>query len=173
MTRLTLLRWQLEVAALRHTLWALPGALAVLLALVAWVWWVPAQQAARDEALAALSAARVAPRPVTPVAPPRLPDVLEADEAVQRLVALAAEHGLHVVQADYRRQQSGRLGRWQLQIPAAGTYPQVRHFLRAAQTIPGLSLDELAIQRGNAGTVDARMLFSIWFSSAAPAREVS
>jgi len=173
MTRLALLRWQLEVAALRHTMWALPGALALLLALAAWAWWVPAQQTARDEALAALAATRAAPRPVTQVAPPRLPDALEADEAVQRLLALAAEHGLQVVQADYRRQQSGRLGRWQLQVPATGSYPQVRHFLRAAQGVPGLSLDELAIQRGNAGAVDARMLFSIWFSTAAPAKETS
>jgi len=170
MTRLALLRWQLEVAALRHTMWALPGALALLLALAAWAWWVPAQQGARDEAFAALAAARAVPRPVAQAAPPRLPDALEADEAVQRLLALASEHGLQVVQADYRRQQSGRLGRWQLQVPAAGSYPQVRYFLRAAHAVPGLSLDELAIQRGTAGGVDARMLFSIWFSTDAPAK---
>lgn len=173
MTRLALLRWQLEVAALRYSLWALPGVVAVLLALAAWIWWVPAQQAARDEAQAALAAQRAMPAAAARVAPPRLPDAAQADEGVQRLLALAAEHGLQVVQADYRRQQTGRLGRWQLQVPAAGSYPQVRRFLRAVQGIPGLSLDELAIQRGGAGGVDARMLFSIWFSSAAPAREAS
>jgi len=173
MRRLALLRWQLEVAAVRHTMWALPGALALLLALAAWGWWVPSRQSGLDEALAALGAARAAPQPAARVAPPRLPDALEADEAVQRLLALAAEHGLQVVHADYRRQQSGRLGRWQLQVPAVGSYPQVRHFLRAAQAVPGLSLDELAIQRGNAGGVDARMLFSIWFFTGAPAKEAS
>ncbi|MDM5181445.1 hypothetical protein PO883_30145 [Massilia sp. DJPM01] len=99
-----------------------------------------------------------------------LPPAARADAAVQRLFVLAAENGLTIAQADYRRQETGRVGRWQVQMPATGTYPQVRRFLRTAQAIPGLSLDELGIHRAATGAgVEARLLFSVWFTAEAPA----
>ena len=163
------LRWRLEVMAVRHGLWMLPGAALLLCALLAWGWWLPSQEAALRDALA-LQAGAPAPATVQATAPhSALPPAARADAAVQRLFALAAEHGLTIAQADYRRQETGRVGRWQVQMPATGTYPQVRRFVRAAQAIPGLSLDEIGIHRAPAGGgVEARLLFSVWFTPEAP-----
>lgn len=163
------LRWRLEVMAVRHGLWILPGAALLLCALLAWAWWLPSQEAALREALA-VQASAPAPATVQAGAPhSALPPAARADAAVQRLFALAAENGLTIAQADYRRQETGRVGRWQVQMPATGTYPQVRRFVRAAQAIPGLSLDEIGIHRAPVGAgVEARLLFSVWFTAEAP-----
>lgn len=159
------LRWRLEVLAVRHGLWLLPGAGMLLCALLAWTWWLPSQEAALRQALA-VRPSDAAPAMVEASAPlTALPPAARADAAVQRLFALAAEHGLTIAQADYRRHETGRVGRWQVQMPATGTYPQVRRFLRAAQAIPGLSLDEVGIHRAPSGPgVEARLLFSVWFT---------
>ncbi|NHZ87820.1 hypothetical protein F2P45_02060 [Massilia sp. CCM 8733] len=167
------LRWRLEVLAVRHGLWMLPGAALLLCALLAWGWWLPSQEAALRDALAMqVSEAPGAGMPVSAsqsASGSALPPAARADAAVQRLFALAAEHGLTIAQADYRRQETGRVGRWQVQMPATGTYPQVRRFLRAAQAIPGLSLDEVGMHRAAVGAgVEARLLFSVWFTPDAP-----
>ena len=177
MTQLNAMRWRLEILALRHGLWMLPGAVLLLGALLAWGWWLPAQEATLRAALSAAAGEQAATRARTAAASasagaPRdaLPPAARADAAVQRLFVLAAENGLTIAQADYRRQETGRVGRWQVQMPATGTYPQVRRFLRAAQSIPGLSLDELGIHRAATGAgIEARLLFSVWFTADAPA----
>lgn len=163
------LRWRLDVLAVRHGLWMLPGAALLLCALLAWGWWLPSQEAAlRDTLAMQVSEAPAASLPAS-ASPGALPPAARADAAVQRLFALAAEHGLTIAQADYRRQETGRVGRWQVQMPASGSYPQVRRFLRAAQAIPGLSLDEVGIHRAPVGAgVEARLLFSVWFTPEAP-----
>ncbi|NHZ96132.1 type II secretion system protein GspM [Massilia sp. CCM 8734] len=166
------LRWRLEVLAVRHGLWMLPGAALLLCALLAWLWWLPSQEAALRDTLA-MRVNEQATASV-PVAAPHsaLPPAARADAALQRLFALAAEHGLTIAQADYRRQETGHVGRWQVQMPATGTYPQVRRFLRAAQAIPGLSLDEVGIHRAPVGAgVEARLLFSVWFTLDSPAEK--
>jgi hypothetical protein len=157
----TRLRWQLEILALRHGLWALPGALALGAAVWLWASWLPAQQQA-------LAAAHALPVPV-PKAPealalPVLPPAQQAPQAVQRLFALAAEHGVQVSLAEYRRNESATAGRWQVQLPARASYPQLRRFLRAAQAIPGLSIDEMQMRRDPASGVEARLLFSVWYA---------
>lgn len=160
-------RWWLEVLSVRHGLWALPGLVALLFALSAWFWWVPAQEAALQDALFQLAQQRRAGKMQRPEAAAdgvRLPAAGHAADSVQQLFALASERGLQISQADYRRQEVGRIGRWQVQVPTNGNYPQIRQFVRSAQAIPGLSLDELALRRVDAG-VEARLLFSIWFSS--------
>ncbi|NHZ83834.1 hypothetical protein F2P44_31880 [Massilia sp. CCM 8695] len=171
MTQLTAMRWRLEILAVRHGLWMLPGVVLLLGALVAWGWWLPAQEATLREALSVQASEHPRARAVQSSAPHgALPPAARADAAVQRLFVLAAENGLTIAQADYRRQETGRVGRWQVQMPATGTYPQVRRFLRAAQAIPGLSLDELGIHRAATGAgVEARLLLSVWFSVDAPA----
>lgn len=158
-------RLALQVWAVRHGLWIVPGVAALCLALAAWVGWVPAQERALRDALAQLATQG---KTVVPARQPaaegaRLPNAPLAQEGVQELFVLAREQGLTITQADYRRQDSGRLGRWQVQMPAAGTYPQIRRFVRAAQAVPGLSVDELAVRRSETG-VEARLLFSIWFA---------
>lgn len=165
------LRLRLEVLAVRHGLWPLPAAALLLAALLAWGWWLPAQEAALGEARAALAAQGepVKSAPASAVRGPDLPPAVQAPRAVQRLFALAAEHGLKIAQADYRRQESGRVGRWQVQVPASGSYPQVRRFVRAAQAVPGLSLDEIGLHRAGAQGIEARMLFSVWFALDQPA----
>ena len=158
-------RWQCEVLAVRHGLWLLPAAALLLCAAGAWLVWLPAERERLAQAEHALArqqdqrraTARQAAAPVAQLPPPA-----QASAQVQRLFALAQQHGLAIAQADYRRQDSGAAGRWQVQVPASGSYPHVRYFVRAAQGIPGLSLDELTLQRAGA-KVEARMLFSIWY----------
>lgn len=160
-------RWQLEVLAVRHGLWVLPGVAALLFALAAWVWWMPAQEAALQDALFQLAEqGRTGKAQGADVVAEgmSLPEATRAADGVQRLFALAGENGLQIAQADYRRQEVGHVGRWQVQVPLTGNYPQIRRFVRAAQVIPGLSLDELTLRRADAG-VEARLLFSIWFSA--------
>lgn len=177
-------RWHLEILAVRHGLWLLPALALLLAAGIAWLVWLPAQQMKLDAARQALARQALARQQRSShamihsaAAAPALPPPAQASASVQRLFALAQQHGLMIAQADYRRQDSGGAGRWQVQVPASGSYPQLRFFLRAAQSIPGLSLDEVNLQRGstredgdagaNAGTsVQARMLFSIWYDSA-------
>jgi hypothetical protein len=161
MTRLRMLYWRLEVQALRHGLWIVPALLMLLGALLLWLWWLPAQQRALREAQVVRPLALAAPARMDA---PALPPAALAPQAVQRLFALAAENGLQVAQAEYRRSDTGRVGRWQVQLPAQGSYPQLRRFLRAAQTIPGLSIDEMGLHRAGADGVEARLLFSLWFT---------
>lgn len=161
-------RWLLEVWAVRHGLWLLPAMALLLGAIAAWLVWLPAEQARLAHSRLALADQLALKRaPVQGSARPQtLPTPGEASASVQRLFALAQQYGLTIAQADYRRQDSGTAGRWQVQVPASGSYPQVRYFVRAAQGIPGLSLDELNLQRGSGGAaVEARMLFSIWYDS--------
>ena len=102
----------------------------------------------------------------------RLPQAEQAADGVARLFALAAEQGLQPLQADYRRDETGGVGRWQVQMPVTGAYPQLRRYLRAAHAIPGLSVDTLGLhRRSGAAPVDARLSFSIWYA-VAPSGEV-
>ncbi len=165
---LNALRWRLEVMAVRHGLWLVPAMLLLAASAAAWIWWLPAQEAALRAAQLALASEqqRVRQAPTHAVAAPSLPHSADGAAALEQLFALAAQHGLKVLQADYRRQQSGRAARWQVQLPATGTYPAVRRFVRAAKMIPGVSLDELGLHRaGKGGAVEARMLFSVWFAA--------
>lgn len=160
-------RWHLDVLAVRHGLWLLPALALLLCAGAAWLAWLPAERARLADAEQALARQEQRKSVMQGTAPaPRLPPAGQAQAGVQRLFALAQQHGLTIAQADYRRQDSGAAGRWQVQVPATGTYPQVRYFVRAAQAIPGLSLDELNLQRAGA-KVEARMLFSIWYGEEA------
>lgn len=162
-------RWRLEVLAVRQGLWLLPALALLLAACAAWLVWLPGEEVRLADTRAALARQQQRSSSAQTVAAPLqyLPPPAQASASVQRLFALAQQYGLTIAQADYRRQDSGGAGRWQVQVPATGTYPQLRFFLRAAQAIPGLSLDELNLQRGgSASVVEARMLFSIWYDSA-------
>lgn len=78
----------------------------------------------------------------------RVPDLL------RRLHQIASVQGLAVEQADYRPvpDPGGRLTRYQVTLPAKGTYPEVRRFLaHAGRELPGLALDGVAFQRQLAG----------------------
>lgn len=185
MMRLNTLRWHLEVLAWRHGLWGAAGVLLAAAALLLWLCWLPAQEAGLAQARLAErlgqvsqagqgghagGTARMGGAGLESAA--RLPRAGQAADGVARLFALAAEQGLQPLQADYRRDETGGVGRWQVQMPVTGAYPQLRRYLRAAQEIPGLSVDALGLHRGSgAAPVEARLSFSIWYA-VAPADEV-
>ena len=69
-----------------------------------------------------------------------LPDLLEKIFGAARGQALVLEQG------EYRalKESAGRLMRYQITLPARGTYPQIRKFLDAAMAeVPSLSLDSI------------------------------
>jgi Tfp pilus assembly protein PilO len=75
-------------------------------------------------------------------------------EMLRRLHRAAAGQGLAVDQADYRPQADpdGRIVRYQILMPARGSYPQVRRFLaQATRELPALAVDGVTFQRQQVG----------------------
>ena len=84
--------------------------------------------------------------------------------------ALAALHGIglgtgvRMQSASYRTQQQGRVERFEIALPVAGSYAQIRSFVaRALAEIPALSLDQLSLKRESRadGTVQAELRLTI------------
>lgn len=97
--------------------------------------------------------------------PAQVPDLL------RRLHRAAADQGLLVEQGEYRPlpDPGGRLVRYQILLPAKGTYPEVRRFLaQASRTLPGLALDGVAFQRQQIGDemLEAQIKFTLFVESA-------
>jgi hypothetical protein len=95
-------------------------------------------------------------------------------DLLHRLHQSAARNGVTIEQADYRPlpDPDGRLVRYQLQLPAKGTYPAVRRFLaQAANELPGLALDGVAFQRHQSADelVDAQIKFTLFVATGAAA----
>lgn len=169
MTKLKTLVWHAEVLAWRHGLWGVAGVLLAVAALLLWLWWLPVQQAglARARSAAAATPPQAAQTLLAGSPASSLPNTHQAADGVAQLLALAGAQGLQPTQADYRQEESGMVGRWQVQMPVAGGYPQLRRYLRSAQAIPGLSIDTLVLHReGGAPAVEARLSFSIWYAVA-------
>ena len=69
-----------------------------------------------------------------------------------KLHGIGQATGVGLQAADYRAQPAGKNGsrieRFEIVMPAQGTYPQLREFIaRALSEIPVLSLDQLSIKR--------------------------
>ncbi|MFZ6756041.1 hypothetical protein ACO0K9_02385 [Undibacterium sp. Ji50W] len=163
-------RWHVDVFVLRYGWWPLSGAAVLLLSLLLWLVWLPVQEARVQSALQELSAqpeSALERRSVQTANALNLPLEATANEGVQGILLLAKKHGLSIAQADYKRHESGHIGRWQLQLPVTASYPQIRRFIRATRDIPGLSMDELGL-RGSETGVEARLSFSIWFEVEKP-----
>lgn len=163
-------RWHLDIFVLRYGWWPLVGATVLLLSLLVWQVWLPIQEArvrAELQELLAQPENIVEGTPVQAVNTLNLPLESMASESVQSVLLLAKKYGLTIAQADYKRHESGRIGRWQLQLPVTASYPQIRRFMRAAKDIQGLSVDELGLRGSEAG-VEARLSFSIWFEVKKP-----
>ena len=80
--------------------------------------------------------------------PASVPDLL------RKLHRAARDQGLLLDQAEYRPlpDPEGRLTRYQILLPAKGTYPEVRRFLvQAGDEIPGLAVDGINFQRQQIG----------------------
>ena len=92
-----------------------------------------------------------------------------APELLRRLHRAAQAHGLRLEQGEYRplADPGGKLTRYQILLPATGTYPEVRRFLtQAGREIPGLSLDGISFQRQKIGdeALQAQIKFTLFLS---------
>ena len=68
-----------------------------------------------------------------------------------KLHGIGTATGVHLRQASYKTQPAeGRIVRYEIVLPVAGTYPQIRDFLkRSLAEIPVLSVDQLTLKREN------------------------
>jgi len=86
-------------------------------------------------------------------------------EWLARLYANASAAGLDLRSADYRLvETSGRILRYEVTLPVAGTYAQLRTFLgNALEDNPVLSLDQLSLRRKrvNDTLLEAEAAFTI------------
>lgn len=88
-------------------------------------------------------------------------------ERLVRLHGIAAGQGLELAQAEYRLASAthGRLDRYQMVLPLAAPYPQVRAFVAAAlREMPTLSLDGIRLQRPDVaeGAAQAQITFTFF-----------
>jgi hypothetical protein len=93
-----------------------------------------------------------------------------APELLRRLHLTAQAHGLRLEHGEYRplADPGGKLTRYQILLPAKGTYPEVRRFLtQAGREIPGLSLDGISFQRQKIGdeALQAQIKFTLFLST--------
>jgi hypothetical protein len=94
---------------------------------------------------------------------------LQADQSatgwLDRLHASAKLAGLEMRTAEYRMKDAGqRVVRYEIALPVAGSYPQIRGFLgNALNEIPALSLDQVSFsrQRANDGRIQADLRFTL------------
>ena len=82
-----------------------------------------------------------------------------------KLYAIGKATGVELAQASYKTQSaSGKLERYEIVVPLAGSYTQMREFLkRALAEIPVLSLDQISLKRENRrdGTVQAELRLTL------------
>ena len=90
-----------------------------------------------------------------------------APDLLRRLHRAAREQGLTLDQADYRPSPDpeGKLTRYQILLPAKGTYPEVRRFLvQVSGDVPGLAIDGITLQRQQIGdaVVEAQIKLTLF-----------
>lgn len=90
--------------------------------------------------------------------------------SLEKLHVLAAEQSLTLDQAQYKLAQeaSGRLARYEITVPAAGAYPQLRRFVeRTLAELPALGLRDLRLKRDAIGkdSVEATLQFVLYVRS--------
>jgi hypothetical protein len=82
-----------------------------------------------------------------------------------KLHAIGTATGLQMKSATYRTQQTeGRIVRYEMVLPVAGSYSQIRDFLsRATAEIPVLSVDQLMLKRETRrdGTLQAELRLTL------------
>ncbi|MBA2961847.1 MULTISPECIES: pilus assembly protein PilO [Ramlibacter] len=161
-----------------------PGAAGALLAAASLAWTgavlLPAQarlaagqeQLARAERRAAAVRSGLASAPQSAATRRKLfygalPAMTELTQNIDRIYAAAATEQLSLVRGEYMGAEIPAAGlvRYKIVLPLKGTYPQVRRFAAACATgVPGLSLDDLSLQRQSIADakVDARVQMSIY-----------
>ena len=162
----------------RHGL-ALPLAVALLLAAAA-LGWDAHRTAAVETAvvaprLPALAAAGAADDATALAAfQTVLVPLDDSTAAVRRLVSLTQPE-LAWQRAEFQQSDDAAAGvvRLQITVPVTGEYAAMRHALqRALAEMPQLSLDQVRLQREQAGTtqLEARLRFSLWLRAAGTAK---
>ena len=96
-----------------------------------------------------------------------LPPEDEVTQYVDRVYAAATAQGLVLMHGEYAGADVAKSGlaRYRIVLPVKGSYGQVRRFITAATTaIPGLSLDDLNLQRQNVADpqIEARVHLSLF-----------
>ena len=89
---------------------------------------------------------------------------------LRKLHRAARDQGLTLDQAEYRplSEPEGNLTRYQIVLPAKGTYPEVRRFLvQAAGDVPGLAVDGVSFQRQQIGdaAVEAQIKLTLFLGA--------
>lgn len=89
----------------------------------------------------------------------------ETTDALAKLYAIGKATGVDLQSGSYRTQPApGRLERYELALPVAGSYAQIRDFLnRALSEIPSLSLDQMTLRRDgrNEATLQAELRLTL------------
>ncbi|MDB5814668.1 MAG: hypothetical protein JWM03_323 [Rhodocyclales bacterium] len=156
------------------------GAL-LLLAILFGVLVVPGQIAAKDSAEQQLETLtqqqlRMRAKPDLSLSPSQsltrvLADPQTTNAQLRVLLDFAANNGVNVVQADYRRitdvRANSQVAYSQLQIslPVKADYPSLRRFIYTALAqMPALSLDQLIVKReqSTGAQLDAQLVLSLW-----------
>lgn len=93
-----------------------------------------------------------------------------APDLLRRLHRAARDQGLTLEQAEYRPlpDPEGKLTRYQILLPAKGTYPEVRRFLvQASGDVPGLAVDGVNFQRQQIGdpVVEAQIKLTLFLGA--------
>lgn len=93
-----------------------------------------------------------------------------APDLLRRLHRVARDQGLTLDQAEYRPlpDPEGKLTRYQILLPAKGTYPEVRRFLvQASGDVPGLAVDSINFQRQQIGdpVVEAQIKLTLFLGA--------
>lgn len=95
----------------------------------------------------------------------------EADvpDQLRRLHRAAQAQGLRLAQSQYRPlpDPGGKLIRYQILLPARGSYPEIRRFLaQAARDVPGLALEGIRFQRRDIGEaeLEAQIRFTLFIT---------
>jgi len=73
----------------------------------------------------------------------------QVTDSLAKLHAIGAATGLQMKSASYRtRETEGRIVRYEIVLPVAGSYAQIRDFLnRSAAEVPVMSIDQLSLKR--------------------------
>jgi Tfp pilus assembly protein PilO len=89
----------------------------------------------------------------------------QATDWLATLYGIGTATGVQLKSASYRTQPAdGRIVRYEIVLPVAGSYPQIREFLRRSLAeIPVLSLDQINLKRENRndGAVNAELRLTL------------
>jgi len=89
----------------------------------------------------------------------------ETSDWLAKLHGIGTATGVQLKSASYRSQAAeGRIVRYEIALPLAGSYPQIREFLkRSLAEIPVLSLDQISLklENRNDGAVQAELRLTL------------